>query len=145
MKEGRKALVEPVSSPHDPRARLKIGFKTANDAFAAELKGTLDEMVEWGSTGTSSVDKLVKRIANVWLELGMYRCRFIIFFRAPVVKGGAEEKVKLAMTKGEDGGLELNVVPGLRRHGNVKGVELSRSTVVGGFEGECVRLGGNSK
>lgn len=116
-----------------------MGFKTAKDAFVSELKSTLDEMVEWGGTDTSSVERLAKRVANVWLEFGMYRCRFVVFFRGEGMAGcDGEEKVERA----REGGVELNVVPGLRRHGNVKGVELGRSTVVGGFDGECVRLGG---
>lgn len=108
----------------------------------AELKRTLDDMIQWGNTDVSIVEKFVKRVSNVWLELGMYRCRFIVFFKATLANGGAEEKVKAVMT---DGGLDFNVTPGLRRYGNVKGVQLTQSMIVGGFEGECVRLCGEGK
>lgn len=103
--------------------------------LTGELQSMLDEMVEYPTPEVPSVERVVKRLVNVWLEYGMHRCRFILYM-GPAHLRSVTEKVRAA----EEGNLELTVVPGLRRHGDIRGVELASSTTVGGLQGEFVNL-----
>lgn len=142
LRECRKALIQPVPSRYDPRAKLKEGFMTSKARVVKELVAKLDEVVEWGDTDQSQIERLVGQVLDVWLEFGMYRCRLIVFFKAAISQYRGEDNDGLAMSKNWLNGLELNTVPGLRRHGNAKGVDLlGRPTVVGDFKGEAIRLG----
>lgn len=131
VRECRKALMEAIPSELDPRAKFKIGFMKNRDRIIKNVKLMLDEMVEYTKNDVQMVEQLVGQMMTLWLEFGMYRCRLVLSMAQPNVQS-AMEKARQA----EEGDLKLTIMPGLRRHGDVKGVELASSTIVGGFKGE---------
>lgn len=117
MKECRQALVEPVSEV-DPRAQLKKGYKSHGDALIKQLKSLLIDTVEVKDSTMSTVERLVRKSMNTWLEFGMHRCRIVIS-DAPWPLSASEK-----LQRARRGALDFIVMPGLGRYGNADGIEL---------------------
>ena len=130
----REALVKPIPSEFDPRARLRKGFKTNREALVKAMESALQEMAEFSPADGQVVERLIQRMSNMWLEFQMHRCRIVILLE--------ESKREPAAKKAQvlQSALELVVVPSVGRYGNVKGVELDRFTVIAGCAGEVIRL-----
>lgn len=125
VRECRKALTEAVPSEFDPRAKLKRGFMDNKLELVRTIHVMLNEMVEYNTSDAQKVEQLIKQLMNLWLEYGMYRCRLVLFMSQPYLQS-AKEKARQA----EGGNLILTIAPGLKRYGNVEGVELHSSTIV---------------
>jgi len=76
---------------------------------------------------------MTKKAASIWLEFAMQRCRILI-----VIPGSKLESANEKVQKAQQGTLKLAVVPGLKRFGNSKGLDLSIEEKVGGFKGETI-------
>ncbi|KAJ9663050.1 hypothetical protein H2198_001042 [Neophaeococcomyces mojaviensis] len=61
----REALIKPIPSEWDPRARLREGFKINKDALISELKFLLQEMVDHDAADVQIVERLAQRISAV--------------------------------------------------------------------------------
>lgn len=127
--------MEKLPSKFDPRAKIKEGFVDTKTKLSAELKSMLDGTVQYTEADAKSAEGLVMLFANAWLEFMMHRCRFVLSVGSPGFLS-ASEKAR----RGEEGNLELTIVPGLRRYGDLRGIELAGSTVIGDFEGDFFRL-----
>lgn len=134
IKECREALSQKVSEV-DPRARLKRSFKSSWDAVTSELKAALSQVVDLAACEPDVIENLGRKASVVWLDFQMHRCRLVFQLQGSGHQS-LEEKASMAL----QGPLTLTVQPLLRRHGNVKGVELDLSKVIGGCEGETMPL-----
>lgn len=135
IRECRAALRQPVPSQWDPRAKLKKGFQTTIEDLKREMTSTIGELVTLDKNSIQSLEKIAMRAARTWLEFGLQRCRIMV-----VVQGSnlsmAEEKVQ----KAQQDGLELVIVPELKRFGTSNGENLNTVETIGERGGEMVKV-----
>lgn len=128
-------LTKPVPSQWDKRARVKKGFKNSLDGLVAELKAELGDIADLTSSDVQLIEKLSKRVATMWLDFEMHRCRIVVCLNGPKIKSIAE---KVALV--QKGSLTLTVLPMVGRHGNVKGVEMESFTIIDGCAGDTLTI-----
>lgn len=125
IKECREALIKPVPSQWDPRARLKTGFKNNLDGLVDVLKQELGDIVDLAVSDMQLIERLAKKAATTWLEFQMHRCRIVINLTGSQAKLTSEKIDLLHM-----GALTLTTSPWVGRYGNVNGVDLESFTMI---------------
>lgn len=133
IKECRNALRQVVDSEWDPRAKLKMGFRSTLDEIRDEFISSVGDMVDLDKSHIQAMEKIAKKAAIVWLDYGIQRCRIVMVFAISNLRP-VQERIRQARV----GSIELVAVPELRRYGNSKGLELHTEATVSGCSGEKV-------
>lgn len=131
----REALMKPVPSQHDPRARVKKGYKSCLDGLLKELKAVLEDMIDLAPSDFQILERLAKRVPSMWSEFEMHRCRIVVILKGSGARSTAEQA---ALARSSS--LELTVSPTLGRYGNVNGLELDIFTAIDGCFGESLTI-----
>ena len=135
IRECRAALRQPVPSQWDPRAKLKKGFQTTIEDLKKEMTSTLGELVTLDEDSIQSLEKMAMRAARTWLEFALQYCRIVV-----VVQGSNLSTTEEKVQKAQQDGLELVMVPELKRFGTSKGENLNTMETIGERNGETVKV-----
>lgn len=127
--------MERLPSEYDPRTKVRKGFKKQTNALVQELRSSLMEVAHVEDSDVSVIERLTKRMAIVWLDCAMHRCRILMILQAPSLVTMSERAAQA-----ETGSLVLNVMPRLKRYGDVRGFDLDKSAIIGKLEGEIMQL-----
>ncbi|MAD85017.1 MAG: hypothetical protein CL912_18820 [Deltaproteobacteria bacterium] len=105
------------------------------ETLRSQLTTTLDSLIVSEKPCFQTVEKLTRKAANMWLAFGTQRCRVLLVFEGSNLKS-VDEKIRMA----KEGVSELVVEPKLTHFGNSRGQELHTAEVIGGREGQIVKL-----
>jgi hypothetical protein len=135
VRECRAALRQPVPSQWDPRAKLKKGFQASVEQVRKEITTAIGEVALLDKSSVQALEKMTARAARIWLEFGVQRCRIVI-----VVAGSNLTEVEAKRQNTREDGLDLVMIPKVKRFGNSKGEGLDTEETIAGREGETVRV-----
>lgn len=136
IRECQAALRQPVPSEWDPRAKLKKGFQTSIEQLKKEIISTLGELTALDKNSLQALEKMVVRAARTWLQFGLQRCRILV-----VVQRSNLRTVEERVQKAREDGLELVMVPRLKRFGTSNGESLDIEETIADRDGETVKVG----
>jgi hypothetical protein len=122
MKKCVKATSQSLSE-EDPNYNLKRGYEISLKEVREEMSHELRKVTQVSSSEMQRMDDLVKKAAELWLEVGQQRCRMFLLMSQ---SGAKPARSRLD----HNGPLDLVVVPELRRMGNAQGEQLDKNELV---------------
>ena len=116
----QEAVKQPASK-WDSNSELKNEYNRSLESVTKDLSETLGKVSQLDQPTQQALKQISKKAAEMWLEMATQRCRIV------VVQAGSNLRAQSDRVKrAKEGGLELAVMPGLRRFGNAKGQDLDK-------------------
>ncbi|KAJ9653452.1 hypothetical protein H2198_007348 [Neophaeococcomyces mojaviensis] len=135
VKNCRDTLLPPQPSEWDPRKRvMKDYLKNLHDCRTA-LIVALENVADLEEESIGHINQLPKKAATIGMNFAMHRCRIVVEMSGRM---GLSMADKAAAARNDK--IELTRVPALRRYGNVMGVDLDQSQIVGNLAGDQVNV-----
>lgn len=117
--KGCKEAVEQSISDYDDRSKLKKEFNKNLESITQELIEALGKISQLDQNQMKSLEEIPKKAAKTWIEMGTQRCRILV-----ILPGSSVNSQAGRLKKAREGGLDLVIVPELRRLGNSAGQDL---------------------
>lgn len=111
----------------EPNYNVKLSYEKSVREAMEDISRWLERMASVSNDDKQRVTDLVRKAANLWLEVGQQRCRIFLLMSPP--RSGQASLAR-------DGTEELVVVPEIRRIGNAQGERLDKDELVMGCRGK---------